>query len=68
MIFLKLCPHTFVLKAVCKMLADNPFNYYRERECADFITKVPVTWDETKALVAEAGKVLIVAKRKGSKW
>jgi len=51
-----------------QMLADNPFNYYRERECTEFITKVPVTWDETKALVAEAGKVLIVAKRKGDKW
>lgn len=51
-----------------QMLADNPFNYYRERECTEFITKVPVTWDETKALVAEAGKVLIIAKRKGDKW
>lgn len=51
-----------------QMLADNPFNYYRERECTEFITKVPVTWDETKALIAEAGKVLIVAKRKGDKW
>lgn len=51
-----------------QMLADNPFNYYRERECTEFITKVPVTWDETKALVAEAGQVLIVAKRKGDKW
>lgn len=51
-----------------QMLADNPFNYYRERECAEFITKVPVTWDETKALVAEAGKVLIIAKRNGDKW
>lgn len=51
-----------------QMLADNPFNYYRERECTEFITKVPVTWDETKALVAEAGKVLVVAKRKGDKW
>jgi len=51
-----------------QMLADNPFNYYRERECTEFITKVPVTWDETKALVAEAGKILIIAKRKGDKW
>jgi len=51
-----------------QMLADNPFNYYRERECTEFITKVPVTWDETKALVADAGKVLVVAKRKGDKW
>lgn len=60
---------TFVcFESGLQMLADNPFNYYRERECTEFITKVPVTWDETKALVAEAGKVLVVAKRKGEKW
>jgi alpha-glucosidase len=51
-----------------QMLADNPVNYYRERECTEFITKVPVTWDETKALYAEAGKCLMVAKRKGDQW
>jgi alpha-glucosidase len=57
-----------VFESGLQMLADNPFNYYRERECTDFITKVPVTWDETKALYAEAGKCLIVAKRKGDQW
>lgn len=51
-----------------QMLADNPFNYYRERECTEFITKVPVTWDETRGLLADAGNVLVVAKRKGNKW
>lgn len=60
---------TFVcFESGLQMLADNPFNYYRERECTEFITKVPVTWDETKALVANAGQVLVVAKRKGDKW
>lgn len=57
-----------VFESGLQMLADNPFNYYRERECTEFITKVPVTWDETKALYAEAGKCLIVAKRKGDQW
>ncbi|MDP4208337.1 MAG: glycoside hydrolase family 97 protein [Bacteroidota bacterium] len=51
-----------------QMLADNPFYYYRERECTDFITSVPVIWDETKALYAVAGECLVVAKRKGDKW
>jgi len=51
-----------------QMLADNPFYYYREKECTDFITSVPVTWDETKVLAAEAGEYFVVAKRKGDKW
>ncbi len=57
-----------IFESGLQMLADNPFNYYHERECTEFITKVPVTWDETKALYAEAGKCLIVAKRKGDQW
>jgi alpha-glucosidase len=51
-----------------QMLADNPYYYYRERECTDFMTSVPVTWDETKALYAVAGECLVVAKRKGDQW
>lgn len=51
-----------------QMLCDNPTLYYKNQECTDFITQVPVTWDETKALYAEIGKVAVVAKRKGNKW
>jgi len=51
-----------------QMLADNPTLYRREAECTDFITKVPVTWDETRLLAAEAGECVAVAKRKGDTW
>ena len=51
-----------------QMLCDNPTLYYKNQECTDFITQVPVTWDETKSLHAEIGEVAVVAKRKGSKW
>lgn len=51
-----------------QMLCDNPTLYYRNPDCTEFITQVPVTWDETKALVAETGEVVVVAKRKGDKW
>lgn len=57
-----------VFESGLQMLADNPFYYYREKECTDFITSVPVTWDETKVLAAEAGEYFAVAKRKGDKW
>lgn len=57
-----------IFESGLQMLADNPTNYYRERECTEFITQVPTTWDETIALEAKAGEYAIVAKRKGDTW
>ncbi|WP_417359481.1 glycoside hydrolase family 97 protein [Galbibacter sp.] len=57
-----------IFESGLQMLADSPSNYYRERECADFITQVPTTWDETRALEAKVGQYAIVAKRKGDQW
>lgn len=57
-----------VLESGIQMLADNPTEYYKNDDCTRFIASVPTTWDETKALVAEAGKYIVVAKRKGNKW
>ncbi len=51
-----------------QMLADNPTLYYNNPECTEFITQVPVTWDETIALEAKVGEYAIVGKRKGDKW
>lgn len=48
-----------------QMLADNPTLYYRNDECTRFISRIPVTWDETRALKAVAGKFAVIAKRKG---
>lgn len=44
-----------VFESGIQMLADNPTLYYRNPDCTEFISKVPTTWDETKALAAEAG-------------
>lgn len=57
-----------VFESGLQMLADNPTNYFHNRECTEFITSVPTTWDETVVLNAEIGKSIIVAKRKGKKW
>lgn len=57
-----------VFESGVQMLADNPFYYYREKECTDFITSVPVIWDETKVLAAEAGEFFVVTKRSKDKW
>jgi alpha-glucosidase len=57
-----------VFESGIQMLADNPTLYYRNADCTEFITSVPVTWDETVALHAHAGQYLAVAKRKGNDW
>jgi alpha-glucosidase len=57
-----------VFESGIQMLADNPSLYYKEKECTEFITAVPTTWDETVVLEAKVGEYAIVAKRKGSKW
>lgn len=51
-----------------QMLCDNPTMYYQNQECTDFITQIPVTWDETKVLQAELGQSVLVAKRNGDRW
>lgn len=51
-----------------QMLMDNPSRYDMWPDCRDYITSVPVNWDETRVLVAEAGQYIVMAKRRGDKW
>lgn len=57
-----------VFESGLQMLADNPTLYYRNPDCTEFITSVPVTWDETRPLEAVPGEYVIVARRKGDTW
>lgn len=57
-----------VFESGLQMLADNPTLYYRNNDCTEFITSIPVTWDETRAIEAVPGQYVIVAKRKGDTW
>lgn len=57
-----------VMETGTQMLADSPTQYYKNAECTEFITKVPCTWDETRALQAKFGEYIIIAKRNGRKW
>jgi alpha-glucosidase len=57
-----------IFESGIQMLADNPTLYYKNLDCTEFITAVPTTWDETKALAAKVGEVAVVAKRKEKKW
>lgn len=51
-----------------QMLMDNPCRYDAWPDCRDFIASVPVNWDDTRVLAAEAGQYIVMAKRRGDKW
>ena len=57
-----------IFESHLQMLMDNPCRYDKWPDCRDFITSIPVNWDETRTLVAEAGQYIILAKRRGSEW
>ncbi len=57
-----------IYESPLQMLADNPSNYRKEKECTNFIAGVPVTWDETRVMQAKVGDYLVIARRKGEDW
>ncbi len=57
-----------IFYAPLQMLSDNPTIYMREKECTDFITHVPTTWDETLPLDGKVGEYVAIARRKNNTW
>lgn len=57
-----------VFESPLQMLCDNPSNYYREKECMEFLRQVPSVWDDTKVLDAKVSDYILVARRSGEKW
>lgn len=57
-----------IFDAPLQMLADNPTTYEKEKECLDFITSVPTTWDETIPLDGKVGEYVALARRKGNEY
>lgn len=57
-----------VYESPLQMLADSPTKYYREPECMEFLSQVPVVWDETRVLKAAVGEYAVVARRSGDTW
>jgi alpha-glucosidase len=49
------------------MMVDFPAAY-RGQPGLDFIASVPVSWDETRVLVAELDQCIVVARRKSDAW
>lgn len=57
-----------VFESPLQMLSDNPSNYYREPETMQFLSKVPVVWDETLPLACQIGDYVTVARKSGKQW
>ena len=57
-----------VLESPMQMLPDSPSDYYREKECTEFISKIPTEWDDLKVLQAKIGEHTVVARKNGDNW
>src|SRR5699024_4930681 len=58
-----------IYESPLQMLADSPTHYLKEKqEIRDYLSEVPVTWDETQVLEASIGEYVVIARRKGNQW
>ncbi len=57
-----------ILESPMQMLPDSPSDYYRERECTEFISKIPVEWDDLKVLHGKIGEYTALARKNGEDW
>ena len=57
-----------IFEAPLQMMADSPTSYEQNPECADFIARIPTTFDQTVALGGELGEWVAIARRKGNVW
>lgn len=58
-----------VYESPLQMLCDSPSHYYEEKaHTLNYLSEVPVTWDETRILDAELSNYVLLARRKGDTW
>ena len=57
-----------VYEVPLQMLSDNPTVYMKEQECTDFITSVPVVFDQTVPLLGKVGEFAVVARKRSDAW
>lgn len=57
-----------ILSSPMVMLPGSPSDYLREKECTDFLAKIPVEWDETRLLMGKISKYTVLARRSGAEW
>ncbi len=57
-----------IMGSPMQMLPDSPSDYYRELECTEFISKIPVEWDDLRVLKAKVGEYTVLARKNGDDW
>jgi alpha-glucosidase len=57
-----------VYESPLQMLADSPSHYLKEKECLEFLSKVPTVWDETHVLDARIADYILMARKSGKEW
>lgn len=57
-----------VYESPLQMLADSPSNYKKEQETTNFITSIPVIWDDVVGVDGKVGDYIVVARRSGKEW
>jgi alpha-glucosidase len=57
-----------VYESPLQMLADSPSHYLKEKECLEFLSKVPTVWDETRVLDARIADYILMARKTGEEW
>ena len=57
-----------IFESPFNMLCDSPQHYEQEKECTEFIAKIPTVWDETVALDGKVGEYIVMARRNGDTW
>jgi alpha-glucosidase len=57
-----------IFEAPFEMLADNPTNYLREKECTEYIAAMPTTFERTVSLDGKVGEYAAIARRKNGIW
>jgi alpha-glucosidase len=57
-----------IFESPLQMLSDSPSNYMKEQETTDFISNIPVTWDDIACLDGKVGDYVLLARRSGKEW
>jgi len=57
-----------ITESPMQMLPDAQPLYYRERECTEFLTQIPVEWDDIVPLDGKLGEYVALARRNANAW
>ena len=57
-----------IYSAPLQMLCDSPSAYRQAPDYLRFLSSIPATWDESRALESRIGEQVVIARRRGATW